>query len=446
MECRLIGCFWRGKSLFFVLVLFIIDSGMRNLYVFAVLLAFTSFFAQAQSDCGGGRYEVEVFSNYVLTSNITYGSNTNLQGQNQSLELDIYEPEGDQEPLRPLIVMEHGGSFIGGTKDAVDITTIAQPLARQGYVIASIEYRLGMAGLPFPGPDSIDASTAVWRAVADFKAAVRFFYKSVQNGNPYRIDTNRLYIGGVSAGAVAAVHYAYLDDINEMPSYIDTTLAGTGGGIEGNSGNQGYSSRIHGVVNICGMIADTAWMSPNDEPIVSLHGTADAVVPYGSAMITVGGFYPIFVVDGSHSIMLKANDLGLDNCMFTYVGADHTPHINGGAYLDTTLNVVSNFMHHLVCNTPAVCSPEVSNTDAFANTAVAVYPNPADESFTVEFSGLAPIEWNYELYDLTGRLVVQGKEENTAQHRFNRGNLTSGMYTLKVFADGFNKVERVVLR
>jgi hypothetical protein len=315
-----------------------------------------------------------------------------------------------------------------------------------GYVVASAEYRLGMAGLPFPGPDSIDASTAVWRAVADFKAAVRFFYKSAQNGNPYRIDTNRLYIGGVSAGAVAAVHYAYLDDINEMPSYIDTTLAGTGGGIEGNSGNAGYSSKVHGVVNICGMIADTAWMTAGDEPIVSLHGDADGTVPYATDMIYVAGFYPIFVVDGSHTIMEKANQLGMDNCMFTYVGADHTPHINGGPYLDSTLNVVSNFMYHLVCGAPTTCGYLVSNTAAFANTSVLVYPNPADAGFVAEFSGTTPDEWGYALYDMTGRVVLEGQESNTSMHRFQRGNLAAGIYTLKVHAEGFGSVKRVVLR
>jgi para-nitrobenzyl esterase len=419
---------------------------MRKFATSLVLLTCAIGSLMAQTDCGGGRYISEVFGGYTRTNDITYGANINLQGQNQSLELDIWEPDGDVEPLRPILVVEHGGSFISGDKGAGDITSIAEPLAKRGFVIASVEYRLGMAGFPFPGPDSVDASTAVWRAVADFKAAVRFLYKSAQNGNPYRIDTNRLYIGGVSAGAVSAVHYAYLDDINEMPSYIDTTQAGTGGGIEGNSGNAGYSSRVNGVVNICGMIADTAWMTASDEPIVSLHGDEDAVVPYGSAMITVGGFYPIFVVDGSSSITAKANELGIDNCFWTHYGADHTPHVSSQAYLDTTVNFISNFMYHLVCGGAASCDPLAGREDAQPATLLTVYPNPAHQSFVLQLQGVVPAEWEYSILDATGRLLATGTEAGVSEQRIDQLDLAAGLYIVQVRADGWSQQVRLLVQ
>lgn len=401
---------------------------------------------RAQSDCTFGRYVSEVFSSYDRTNNITYGSNINLQGQTQSLELDIWEPTGDTEPLRPILVMEHGGSFIGGDKGATDITLLAEPLAKRGFVIASVEYRLGMAGLPFPGPDSVDASTAVWRAVADFKAAVRFLYKSAQNGNPYRIDTNRLYIGGVSAGAVAAVHYAYLDDINEMPSYIDTTLAGTGGGIEGNSGNPGYSSKAQGVVNVCGMIADTAWITQGDEPIVSLHGTADDVVPYGTDMITVAGFYPIFVVDGSSTITTKVNQLGIDNCFWTYPGGAHTPHINGGTDLEVTVNIISNFMHHLVCGTPTSCSELADVEDGLGAVELSIVPNPAmGGNFEIQLGDGAPTDWDFEVMDMTGRMLNHGHASGVDHQRISMPGLASGVYMVQVRAEGWATQARLLV-
>ncbi len=398
----------------------------------------------AQADCAGGRYQSEIFAGFDLTSDITYGSNINLAGQTQSLELDIYEPTGDNFALRPIIVMEHGGSFVGGSKDQVDITSLAQPLAKMGYVVASVEYRLGMEGLPFPGPGQGEASESVWRAVADMKAAVRFLYKSAANGNPYGIDTNRIYVGGVSAGAVSAVHYAYLADLSEMPSYIDTTKAGLGGGIEGSSGNPGYSSKVYGVVNICGMLADTAWMDANEPPIVSLHGTDDQVVPYGTDMITVGGFFPIFVVDGSASVTAKANELGIDNCFFPHYGAPHTPHINTAAYLDTTLVIVSDFVHHLACNEPAACSYLVSVDPGFENTDMSIYPNPAFSAFIVEFDGVMPATWDYQLMDVTGRIVEQGTESGVSRMEVKRDGLASGMYIFRVTSENFTKSERII--
>lgn len=419
---------------------------MRKTFTLLALTVLWSLTGFAQSDCGGGRYISPIFSAYTRTNNITYGSNINLQNQNQSLELDVWEPTGDTEPLRPIIVMEHGGSFVGGDKGASDITLLADPLAKRGFVVASIEYRLGMSNFPFPGPDSIDASTAVWRAVADFKAAVRFFYKSAQNGNPYRIDTNRIYVGGVSAGAVSAVHYAYLDDINEMPSYIDTTLAGCGGGIEGSSGNPGYSSKVYGVVNVCGMIADTAWITPGDEPIVSLHGDQDDVVPYGTAMITISGFFPIFVVDGSASITQKVNQLGIDNCFWTYPGGGHTPHINGGADLETTVNIISNFMAHMVCGTPTTCDPLASNEVALTQTEVVLAPNPAHGDFSIRLEGVVPPNWEYSIYDPTGRIVAQGSVSGSDASQVVSKGMAAGIYVVKVKAEDMVQTRRLVIR
>ena len=387
----------------------------------------------AQAECGGGRYLTPVFQNVTVTSNITYGQNINLAGANQSLELDIYEPEGDNAPLRPLIVMEHGGSFMFGDKGAPDITELAQPLAKMGYVVASVEYRLGMEGIPFPGPDSGKASESVWRAVADFKAAVRWFYKDVQeNGNTYRIDTNRLYIGGVSAGAVSAVHYAYLDDINEMPSYIDTSKAGLGGGIEGSSGNPGYSSKVHGVLSVCGMIADTAWIQAGDEPIVSLHGTADDVVPYATDMISVVGVYQIFEVDGSWTVHQRATQKGIDNCLFTHYGAAHTPHVGNAAYTDTTLNILTNFLYPLVCGgSPAQCGYFVGTEKAGPQAPVLAYPNPSQGLFQITVPQSWTTGWSYTISDITGRQLMATNNLLELETVLDLRGKTPGIYLLQ---------------
>lgn len=399
---------------------------MRKFLLLLALATVSGLGAQAQLGCGNGRYITEVFSNYTLTSDVTYGANINLQGQNQSLEMDIYEPQGDLEPLRPLLVMAHGGSFISGSKNQSDVTDLVKPLTRMGYVCASIEYRLGMEGLPFPGPDSTTATESVVRGFHDMKAAIRFFYKSAQNGNPYRIDTNHIYAGGVSAGAFLALHNAYLDEITEIPNYIDTTQAGLGGGVQGNSGNPGYSDRIAGVINVCGALRDTAYMKAGDEPLVSLHGTADQVVPYGTDMITVVGLFPIFEVDGSHSVHAQAQRLGMNECMFTYQGADHVPHVGNAAYLDTTLNVIKNFMYELVCNGVGQCG-YITEVSVPVQTDVKLFPNPAQNQVNLEFPQGTFVQ--FDVVDMNGRVVRQYQVEG-GELLIQRNGLPTGMYLL----------------
>ena len=61
--------------------------------------------------------------------------------------------------------------------------------------------------------DSIDGTETVVRAVHDYRAAIRYFKKDFsENGNIYGIDTSLIFAGGVSAGAITAVHVAYMDN------------------------------------------------------------------------------------------------------------------------------------------------------------------------------------------------------------------------------------------
>ena len=62
------------------------------------------------------RYRDEIFSTVTKTTDITYGSAVNVNGDTQSLELDMYRPRATRSTSRPAIVWVHGGSFSGGTK------------------------------------------------------------------------------------------------------------------------------------------------------------------------------------------------------------------------------------------------------------------------------------------------------------------------------------------
>ena len=241
---------------------------MKKLFT---LIAIAMFFASinTSAQCVGDRYKLEIFNNFNLSSDIEYGNNINYAGFAEDLILDVYEPNGDtlangdSVTNRPLVLLAHGGSFIGGSKTGSDVVPLAESFAKMGYVVASINYRLGFSN-PF-AIDSIDGTETVVRAVHDYRAAIRYFKKDFsENGNIYGIDTSLIFAGGVSAGAITAVHVAYMDNASEIPEYIDTNQAGLGGGIEGLSGNLGYQSEITAVINIAGALRDTNWMNMGD--------------------------------------------------------------------------------------------------------------------------------------------------------------------------------------
>ena len=168
---------------------------MRKLSItfLAILFAIVS-----SAQCDGERYREFIFESLDITTDVQYGNNYDLNGNDVALLLDVYEPSGDSQELRPLVIFAHGGSFVGGSKEGADVVPICQDLAKMGFVTSSINYRLG---LPLTLALQEPATEAVMRGYHDMKAAIRFFRKDIaENGNTYGIDTDEIYIGGVSAG------------------------------------------------------------------------------------------------------------------------------------------------------------------------------------------------------------------------------------------------------
>jgi alpha/beta superfamily hydrolase len=412
-----------------------------------MLIAYTS-----SAQCPVGRYNTVVFpANPILTSNVVYGSNIKIGGTTQQLLLDVYEPNGDTLANRPLVIIAHGGSFIGGSKTGSDVVPICKDLAKLGYVTASIEYRLGMTNFPLPGPDSSDATEAVMRGVHDGRAAVRYFRKiaAADSTNIFKIDTNQIYFAGVSAGGFIALQMAYLDQPSEIPSYIDMVgQPGLSGGIAGNSGNAGFSSEVNAIINVCGALGDTAWMKVGDEPVLSFHGTNDNTVPYASATITLFSIYPLLKVDGSYSVSAKAHKLGIPSCFEIYEGQDHVPATTNAAYYDTTITIIKDFLYHFVCSAPLNCI----NNAQFAsieetitsNIEWSVYPNPANNQIMIDLNNFDLKKTTISIFNYIGQKSIEIPNIKSKQQYIDISSLTPGIYQIVVYTNGKELAKKLV--
>ncbi len=112
---------------------------------------------------------------------ITASENVPYDGRHGSAtRMDIYSPDGAS--AAPAVMLVHGGSWKRGGRG--DFTVTAKRLARSGYVAATIEYRLGEAGV-FPA------------AARDVFCALAFLRAHAQE---YGLDPTRVAIMGYSAG------------------------------------------------------------------------------------------------------------------------------------------------------------------------------------------------------------------------------------------------------
>lgn len=380
--------------------------------VITIILLFATFQIHAQ----GVRYLDEVFDSLEVMTNISYGNAINASGQSQNLKLDIYMPKNDTATNRPLILWMHGGSFVSGSKDNAEIVPFAQRFAKRGFVCASIQYRLGLDGFP---PNQQIVLRSVIRAVQDGKGAVRFFRA---NASTYGIDTTHIFFGGSSAGAISALHIGYLSTLEEFQLETDSSLVVGLGGLEGgNDAAPGYSSKIHGVINLCGAIGEKVWIIPGDIPVVSVHGDQDATVPYGTAEIKFQSLPLGLVVDGSYSLHQYADSIGVQSALKTFYGQGHVPYVGNATYLDSTINFLAPHVYSWL----SLSTSNVAEQHLIMN----VYPNPVDE-----WMNLQTIHFDYytiKIMNLSGQIV---KQMNLSGNQFsiNVQNLPNGLYFVNI--------------
>jgi hypothetical protein len=279
----------------------------------------------------GIRYANEIFSSHQLQSNIQYGTTS-------TMKFDFYTGTGDLGTHRPLVIFIHGGGFKSGDKVSSFGTLVCGGLARRGYAVASINYRLTTTI-----PDDTVHFEAMMKALQDSKSAIRYF-----RSNPalYGIDTSQIFVTGSSAGSITALHLAFLDS-SEVPSRI-WERGNIGTTFEGSSGNAGYSSRVQGVISNWGAIGDTAWMGAGDVPVYCVHGTADSTVYYN--LIPADGPF----LHSSKYVYQRAQNVGLQSVLRPFINTGHTLD-NNTTKQDSAYREFSAWLYTILRN-PAVGS------------------------------------------------------------------------------------------
>ena len=375
----------------------------RILFLTAALLT-----VQVVAQCDG-RYESEIFSTVSVTE-VEYTDVYDWGPFNSGLDMDVYTPDGDTYSERPLIIFAHGGSFYAGDKDNPAMVSLCESFAKRGYVTASIQYRLTSI---WNLTDSMHMLQTVMNGISDAKAAIRFFRKdATTNGNVFGIDPDQIYIGGYSAGAILAVNLAFINDTTGVPSHL-LPIIDASGGLEGSSGNSGYSTDVKAVVNVAGAVYKSSYIDANDVPIVSVHASDDGTVPYYCDHAMSNPL--ILKVCGSGTIHNTIDPLGVYNASYTFPSGDHAiPVLEMNSI---TVPFISDFLY--------------TTLDCFEGTGVnkneltiEVYPNPARNVLNV----LVPDKvFDIQILNMLGEHSVSSISSNG---KIDISALSSGVYSI----------------
>jgi len=228
----------------------------------------------------------------------------NIDGK--SLQLDMYIPKNLVKPA-PLLVFIHGGAWAHGKRS--DYLTYLIPFAQQGYITATVSYRLVN--------DSINTYPA---CAEDIRDAVQWFF---QNGEKYGYNPDKIALIGGSAGGHLSLLGAYgwhpfaeKQDSVAAPLHKIKAVVDIYGPFDLTTP---YSQTQRLVTRFIGHsykerpelyreASPMTFLDKTDPPTLILHGTADNLVP----------------ISQSDTLKARLDRLGIPNVYCRVPGWPHT--------------------------------------------------------------------------------------------------------------------------
>jgi acetyl esterase/lipase len=362
------------------------------------------------------RYLKSVFPDVDVKIAQNYGTALDYRNNSQNLLFDFYSPKNDTLQKRPLIIYIHGGGFNSGSRDYASIKILITNLAKKGYAVASIDYRLDPA---FDIYNSTKDRRAMTDAMHDTKQAIRFFKA---NAEKFKINSEKIFLGGESAGAVIALMASYIDKQNEMSAY---PMAKPNDPV-GNMANANFSNSVAATMCLCGLLLDTlAIENPQNSPLLWTHGTEDKFIPISLAF----------------NVVKRAANVGLPISTKVYNGATHCPWYFGNPkwekYLDSTTNDITYFLY------PKVTNLAILGNENIPEEKIRIYPNPSYSSIYVDF--YKPFEKiEVALIDNTGKIFLLNIFQNSNKITLKPPSIPDGLYYLRFTINNQIQINRKI--
>lgn len=266
-------------------------------------------------------------TNQLDTIEGVYGSNKDYNNVTTQLPFSFYGPKITLDTMkkRPFVLCLHGGGFLNGTYTSTQGT--ARQFALRGYTAASVEYRQGfnLGVIPCLLGDSVEVYKAVYRAVQDANAAMRYF---INNANTYGIDTSQLYVYGSSAGNVTTTAMIYYTPAfwNKLVPNVQTLLGGLNDVTNSYTGTFNIKAEL--THTGYGLKDKTQITAANCRPTFYMQGSEDSTLPleYGPNFQCPTGAYGRSFGSNPAKLILKSYRFPYEQ--YIDVGAEHNVSTN----------------------------------------------------------------------------------------------------------------------
>ena len=237
-------------------------------------------------------YDVNVTEDIIYAEGLSHNDWNSSNTTALPLYMDSYVPENNSQN-RPLLMLIHGGAFVGGSKQQDAIVDIANYYASRGFVVFSIDYRLRdhIGTIPQAwidatsddSPSNLNQVFAMYPAHRDAKAALRWIMANAQS---YHINKDYITVGGGSAGAITSIGLS----VSELGDYKDEISLSDDNTLSTTNLSQTYEVKTildfwgsNASIEILESIYGYQRFDSNDPAMFIAHGTEDPTVPFSSA-------------------------------------------------------------------------------------------------------------------------------------------------------------------
>ena len=216
------------------------------------------------------------------------------------LTMDVYTPDRFENNT-PCLIFVFGGGFFTGSKTEETNVTFCKAMADSGFVVAAIDYRLGMKGVKKRGLAIVPhLLRSVSMAVEDLYSATNYL---IGHAGELNIDTSRIVISGSSAGAITALQADY-----ELSNGMKRSKVLPSG------------FRYGGVISFAGGVLSHEWKPDyrkSPAPTLFFHGTGDKIVNYKKVQLLWLGLF------GSDELSIRFKKCGYSYTMIRFSGIGH---------------------------------------------------------------------------------------------------------------------------
>lgn len=240
----------------------------------------------------------------------------------QQLKMDIYEPAASFRN-NACIIFAFGGGFLTGSRDAKAYTDYFKSLTDSGYIVASIDYRLGLKNSTKP-PGIFNKKPliqSIEMAVEDFYSATDYLIKHAAK---YQIDTGKIIASGSSAGAITALTADYrkrnqVDKkiLSDQFQYVG--IISFAGAVYSNHGRPRYALKA--------------------APMLLMHGDRDKIVPFKKkSFFGTGIFGPSVII----------RDFKKNNSPYWFMVFENTGHAASSFPMKENLEQIHIFLREYI--------------------------------------------------------------------------------------------------